>query len=120
MRHSMAWPRNCTSRWRIPELLAGRDAYLQLHDVNPRHELGHRMLHLQPRVDLDEVELALVVQELEGAGAFVAQLAAGFGAALGGAQAAPLADVQGRGLPPGLSGAAVAGSNPARPGGSRS
>ena len=54
----------------------------------PVIELGHRVLDLQPRVDLDEIELAALVQELEGAGALVAEPAAGLGAALGDAQAA--------------------------------
>src|SRR5262245_4241777 len=51
--------------------LPGRDPDLELHDVHARHELGHRVLHLQARVYLDEVELALVVEELEGAGTLV-------------------------------------------------
>src|SRR2546427_6244917 len=40
------------------------------------------MLHLHAGVHLDEVELAVFKEELEGAGATVAQLLAGSGAAL--------------------------------------
>jgi hypothetical protein len=64
-----------------PELLAGGDADLRLHDVDAGDQLGHRVLDLHPRVHLDEVELAVLVEEFEGAGAAVADLAAGFGAA---------------------------------------
>jgi hypothetical protein len=41
-----------------------------------------RVLDLNPGVHLDEIELAVLVEELEGAGAAVADLAAGLGAAL--------------------------------------
>ena len=64
------------------QLLAGGDADLHLHDVDAGHHLGHRVLDLHPRVHLDEEELAVLVQELEGAGAAVADLLAGGGAAL--------------------------------------
>ncbi len=69
---------------RLPEaqLLAGGDADLLLHDVDAGDELGHRMLDLHARVHLDEEELVVLVQELEGAGAAVADLAAGVRAAL--------------------------------------
>ena len=60
---------------------------LRLHDVDAGDHLGHRMLDLYPRVHLDEIELALLVQELEGARAAVADLAAGLGAALADADA---------------------------------
>ena len=53
--------------------LAGGDANLPLHEVDPRHELGDRMLDLEPRVHLEEVELAVAVeQELARAGVHVA------------------------------------------------
>src|SRR5689334_16630120 len=58
------------------QLLAGRDADLHLHDVDAGHELGHRVLDLHAGVHLDEVELAVLVQELEGARAAVADLLA--------------------------------------------
>ena len=64
------------------ELLARGDADLLLHDVDAGDELGHRMLDLHARVHLDEEELVVLVQELERAGAAIADLAAGIGAAL--------------------------------------
>ena len=36
-----------------------------LHDVDAGDHLGHRMLDLDAGVHLDEVELAVLVQELE-------------------------------------------------------
>src|SRR5207245_5376865 len=62
--------------------LAARDADLLLHDVDARRHLRHRMLDLQPRVHLDEVERAVLVEELEGADAAVTDLAARRGATL--------------------------------------
>ncbi len=62
--------------------LARGDPQLLAHDVDPGHELADRMLHLQPRVQLDEVEGPVrAEQELEGTGALVADRPAG---ALGG------------------------------------
>ena len=63
------------------QLFAGRDPNLLLHDVQAGDQFGHRMFDLDPRVHLDEIELALFVQELEGARAAVADLLAGVGAA---------------------------------------
>jgi len=55
------------------ELLAGRDPDL-LHDhIYPRDRLGDGMLRLDARVHLDEVERALVKEELECAGADMAK-----------------------------------------------
>src|SRR5258707_15813830 len=55
------------------QLLAGCNEQLLAHDVDPGAHLGHRMLDLQPRVELDEVEAAVrAEQELEGAGVSVA------------------------------------------------
>ena len=49
--------------------LARRDADLLLDDVDAGDELGDRVLDLDAGVDLEEEEVALVVeQELEGAG----------------------------------------------------
>ncbi len=50
------------------ERLARGDEQLLAHDVDSGAELGHRMLDLQARVQLDEVEAAVgAEQELEGA-----------------------------------------------------
>jgi hypothetical protein len=57
--------------------LAGGDLQLLLDDVDAGDHLGDRMLDLHARVHFDEVELVVLVEELEGAGAAVADLAAG-------------------------------------------
>ena len=57
--------------------LAGRDPQLLLDDVDAGDQLGHRVLHLDAGVHLDEVEVAVLVEELEGAGAAVADRGAG-------------------------------------------
>ncbi len=50
------------------QLLAGRDADHQLDEVETGDHLGHRVLDLQPRVHLEEVEVALPADdELDGA-----------------------------------------------------
>ena len=60
MRHSMAWPRGVSARaGSIVEALAARDADLPMDEVDAGHHLGHRMLDLQPRVHLEEVERAV-------------------------------------------------------------
>ena len=82
MRHSIAWPRSTMSRCANGSFSPAAIADLLLHDVDAGDHLGHRMLDLDARVHLDEVELAVLVQELERAGAAVADLAAGLGAAL--------------------------------------
>ena len=50
------------------------DADLRLDQVDARHLLGHRVFHLDARIDLDEVELpgVQVLQELDRAGVDVA------------------------------------------------
>jgi hypothetical protein len=53
--------------------LAGGDEDLFLHEIDPRHLLGHGMLDLDACVHLHEVERAvLVVQEFHRAGVAVA------------------------------------------------
>src|SRR5207237_9730971 len=64
------------------QLAPGGDVDLLLHEVDPGDHLGHRMLDLDARVHLDEEELPVLVQELESAGAPVADLATGLDAAL--------------------------------------
>ena len=64
--------------------LARGGAELQLDEIEPGDRLGHRMLHLQARVHFHEVEavgaqaLAAVGDELDGAGAHIADGAGGF------------------------------------------
>ena len=54
---------------------AGGDADLLLHQVEAGDHLGDRMLDLEPGVHFDEVELAILIQELDRAGAAIAELA---------------------------------------------
>ena len=52
--------------------LSGRHRQLQAHEVEPGHQLGHAVLHLEARVHLQEVEATVVDQVLHGAGSDVA------------------------------------------------
>ena len=74
MRHSIAWPRNSTSSWRSDSGSPVGDADLLAHQVEAGDHLGHRMLDLQPGVHLDEVELAVLPQELDRARAAIAHV----------------------------------------------
>ena len=58
--------------------LAFGDQDLGPHDVDAGHLFGHRMLDLNPRIDLDEVEAPRihVHEELDRAGAFVTHVGA--------------------------------------------
>src|SRR5262249_42592518 len=67
---------------RVRELFAARDADLLAHDIDAGGHLRHRMLDLDARVHLDEGEHAVLVEELERAGAAIADAAASLGAAL--------------------------------------
>ena len=58
------------------ERLAGGDPELLADDVDAGDELGHRVLDLDAAVQLEEVEVAPVEHELDGAGAAVADRAA--------------------------------------------
>src|SRR5471030_2809226 len=51
------------------QLLAVGDADLFLHDVDAGDHFGDRVFDLHAGVHLDEIELAVFIQELEGAGA---------------------------------------------------
>src|SRR5258708_6330597 len=60
----------------ISQLFARGDHDLTLHQVNVRDHFGDRMLHLDARVHLDEVEPPLLVhQKFDGAGIVIADLA---------------------------------------------
>ena len=54
------------------KLLAVSDANLPLDEVDAGDHLGDRVLDLQSRVHLQEEELAVLVDELDGAGVVVA------------------------------------------------
>ena len=58
------------------ELRAGGDPDLLVDQVDAGDHLGHRVLDLEARVHLDEVELAVLVEELDRAGAEIAELRA--------------------------------------------
>src|SRR5690606_1764481 len=57
--------------------LASADANLFLDDVDAGDHFRNRMLHLDTGVHLDEEELAVFIEELEGAGAAVTQIDTG-------------------------------------------
>ena len=63
------------------QLLACGHQQLRLDQVDAGDHLGDRVFDLDTRVHLDEVELVILVQELEGAGAAIAHGAAGIDAA---------------------------------------
>src|SRR5690606_3140088 len=64
------------------QLLARGDLELLADQVDAGDQFGHRMFHLDAGVHLDEVEAAVLVQELERARAAVADADAGFHADL--------------------------------------
>jgi len=55
---------------------AGNEDLLD-HNIHPRHHFGDGVLHLHAGIHLDEVELSVLVEELKGAGAAVADAQAG-------------------------------------------
>jgi hypothetical protein len=66
------------SSW-VTEGPAGGDADLFVDQIDAGDHLGYGMLDLQAGVHLDEVELAVLVEEFDGADAAVLQLAHGAG-----------------------------------------
>ncbi len=56
----------------VGQSVAGGDLQLQAHQVQARHLLGDRVLHLQTRVALDEDQVVAVDEEFHGAEAAVA------------------------------------------------
>src|SRR5580658_7232243 len=58
------------------DLLPRRRPNLEVHEIEPGHHLGHGVLDLDPGVDLEERQVALLIHdELEGAERRVAGLA---------------------------------------------
>ena len=80
MRHSMACPRRRHgARYDLAQAVTGGDQDLALHQIDARDRFRHRMLHLDARVHLDEIKIAILVhQELDGARVGVADVAHGF------------------------------------------
>src|ERR1700761_4462644 len=64
------------------QLLARGNQQLLAYQVDAGDQFGHRMLHLDTGVHLDEVEAAIFEQEFEGAGAAIADAQAGIDADL--------------------------------------
>ena len=58
----------------VAERHAGRDAQLLAHDIDAADHLADRVLDLQPRVHLDEVERSILVEKLHRSGTAVAEL----------------------------------------------
>ena len=72
----MAWPRGVSSVRVEVEAFARGDPDLPLHQVDAGDHLGDRMLHLDARVHLEEIERAVLVeQELDRPGVHVADRA---------------------------------------------
>ena len=67
----MAWPRRRKSPCGTDSGSPAGDADLLLHQIDARHLLGHRVLDLDARVHLHEVELAVLEEELDRAGVHV-------------------------------------------------
>ncbi|ENN85990.1 hypothetical protein RHSP_16060 [Rhizobium freirei PRF 81] len=61
---------------------AGGDTDLLVHKVDAGNGFRDRMLHLQAGVHFDKIELAVFIEELDGAGAAILQLLHGVGADL--------------------------------------
>ncbi len=73
----------------VRQPLAGGDQELRFHEVDARDQLGDRMLHLDARVHLDEVELVILIEKLQSPGTAIAHRLAGFHTAI--SHDAPLA-----------------------------
>ena len=71
----MAWPWNFDVALLEREVGAGGDADLLEDQVDVGDHLGHRMLDLDAGVHLDEIELAVLVQEFDGADAEIVDVA---------------------------------------------
>src|SRR5665647_1615430 len=63
------------------QFFVGCNAYLLLHDVDTCDHFCHRMFHLHASVHLDEIKLAVFIQEFECSRAAITDLAASFGTA---------------------------------------
>ena len=59
---------------RAGQAFTRRYSDLLAHQVDAADHFGHRVLDLQPGVHFDEVELAVLIEELDGAGAAIAHL----------------------------------------------
>ena len=72
------------------------DPNLLVYQIDARNGLGHRMFNLQTGVHLDEVELAVLVEELDGPGTRITEIGHRFGADL--ADPGPFLSIERRGI----------------------
>ena len=72
MRTSMACPFRAMSSWLKSSASPDAMRICQATRSRPGDQLGDRVLHLEAGVHLEEVELAVLVEELDGAGVVVA------------------------------------------------
>ena len=86
--------RKCDVVLAVSEARSRRDADLFLDEIETGQHFGHRMFDLQARIHLDEIEGAILVQELDGSDTGVAELRHGLGDAL--ADRGALGGVEGR------------------------
>ena len=91
-------PLECDVLLAEAQLLAGCDTDLFLDDVHAGDRLGDRMFHLDAGIHLDEIELAVLVEEFEGAGTTVVDTTAGIGTAVADARNIARGDVRRRRL----------------------
>ena len=77
----IAWPRNSMSRWRKRSFSPVAMRICSKNDIHTADHLGDRVFDLDARVHLDEVELAVFVEEFERSGAAVVDAPAGLGTA---------------------------------------
>ena len=82
----------------VGERRAAGDLDLLDDEIEAGNHLGDRMLDLDAGIHLDEIELAILVEELDGAGAGIAQLAHGGGADFADPVALVLIERRGGGL----------------------
>ena len=71
----MAWPLKSTSFCVHGQVAAGGDADLLEDEIDAGDHFGHRMLDLDAGVHFDEIELAVLVEKLDGADAEILHLA---------------------------------------------
>ena len=111
----MAWPRRRDLLLASRQRLAGRHPHLPLDQILAGDHLGHRMLDLQPRVHLDEVEVArLRSDELDRAGADIVDRARRRDRGVAERMRAMPSSRPGRALPRSPSGGGAGSSNRAR------
>ncbi len=82
----------------VAELFAGGDQDLFAYDIDAGDHFGHRVLHLNTGIHFNEVELAVLIQELKSTCSAITDIDAGLGAAATDLLAQLFADARCRGL----------------------